>query len=97
VLLWIVYPLLAIRHKRLVKIIDEGTITPSDFTLEFSHLPKDLDVEEFKEWAEQNSVENKIIQIAKVNLAYDIDDYVRMRRRYVYWRQRLETSTEHRR
>ena len=33
ILLWIIFPLLQIRHKSLVKRIDEKTVTPSDFTL----------------------------------------------------------------
>jgi hypothetical protein len=86
ILLWLVYPILAIRHKRLVNYIDEGSITPSDFTLEFSNLPTNFDSDDFKTWLEGISVQGRNVKVAKVCLAYDIDEYVTLRRKYLYWR-----------
>jgi hypothetical protein len=92
--LWIIYPILSYRHKKMVAMIDQHTITPSDFTVEFTKLPKDLDVEHFRDWLQSNSLPNSKCEVAKINLAYDIDDYVAERHRYIYLRNKLGTAPD---
>jgi hypothetical protein len=42
----------------------------------FQNLPTELDVDDFKTFLAENSLEGKKAEICKINLAYDIDDLV---------------------
>ena len=43
------------RHKAMSKDLDKHVITPSDYTCEVSKLPRDLDVQDFKQFVEERS------------------------------------------
>ena len=72
-----VYVVLQLRHKKLSQTVDDEQISPPDFTIYMRNIPRDATADEIKEWIQTNGLpDGKIPDIVKVNLAYDIDEFV---------------------
>ena len=70
------YVIIHLRHKTIVKKIDNDVISPSDFTIFIRKIPLKTTVDELKTWLEEKSLpQGKTAPIVKINLAYDIDDF----------------------
>ena len=91
--LLIIYVVVHIRHKDMVRQIDDDQISPPDFTIYIRNIPKDATVEEIRKWIDENALpEGKKPDIVKINLAFDIDEFVEYQRKYIYWRIKTEKS-----
>jgi hypothetical protein len=55
---------------------------------------ENFDAADFVAWLEKNSLHDSQAQIAKINMVYDIDDFVAERKRFVKLRGQLEAATE---
>ena len=91
--LLVIYVVIHLRHKNLYQKIDEDQISPPDFTIYLRDIPRTATVDEIKEWVYAYGLpDGKRPDIVKVNLAYDIDEFVECQRKFTYWRIKLEKS-----
>lgn len=89
-----IYVIVHLRHKSIVRRIDQGLISPSDFTLFVRNIPTDTKEEELQQWLEEKSLPSGPAKIVKINLTYDIDEFVDLQDKYEYWRQKLNHAPD---
>jgi len=89
-----VYVVIHLRHKGIVKTIDAGLISPSDFTLFVRNIPTDTKPEELQQWLEEKSLPEGKATIVKINLTYDVDEFVELQEKYEKWRVKMNHAPE---
>lgn len=81
---------LRVRHKRLTENLDLSMITPSDYTVMVANLPKEVDVEELKQFLEVNGRPDKEpCRVVKINLVHHMSTYVQVKKSIETYRQRI--------
>lgn len=65
------------KFRKADKIVDDATITPSDFTLELNGVDPSMSDEAIIDWLTAFGNEKHPVNVVKINRAYSIKDYVR--------------------
>jgi hypothetical protein len=58
-------------------------------------LPNHITADEIKAFFTEHALPDEAMaEIVKVNMAYDIDDYIALQKKYIFWQTRLQSATE---